>query len=720
MSQTMKLGILVSLTDLASGGLGKLGATVNSLGTTGAARVHALGSAISSVSGKMMMLGTQSTMVGAAITASLAPAVHAFLDMDEAITDLKATMLDANGKVGDGFDKIVKKSKEFGNTLPGSQTDYLNIGKALLQQGVSPETIDNGAFKAAANLRVALKLVGEDAATMTAKVREAFQLKDNEMPDTADLIYRAQQAGGMKPGDIMASMSYMAPTLTTLGQTGKAKLEDTLALQMIGAQNGLEGSQWGTNYSMMLGRFAKGPSMVADANKGSKGEARELMEKAHVSFDFFDAKGNLKPTQEWVKELGKLELIKQRLGAESALKVGNALFGEEGGRPAMLIAKAGVAGFERNKAAMRDRGSLDQAVEVIQGSTSNKVESLGGTLTSAMADLATPAMEWLKPKIDELNTVVGLTGQWVKENEGVVRVGGLIAGALGGGLLAVGGLGIALGTVGKVAGFAMYGLSGIMKVVGPIGSAFKFVGGYAMQLGGILRGPLATGLRFVGTAVMWLGRALLMNPIGLIVTGIALVAFLVYKNWDFLMKKWGPIWDYIKDKTNATVEWFKSLPSRMQQIGSAILDGLRQGLVNKMMAVRETLLNIGASIKSTFTGIMGIQSPSKVFMGYGGHIGEGLALGIKGNQHRAVTAANDMAYAVADAGNVVPFRRGDTGAAGGGMVINSQFSPTLHITVSGNAQDIKEQVVKALRESAHEFEQMMARTHYNQARRRLA
>jgi hypothetical protein len=32
--------------------------------------------------------------------------------------------------------------------------------------------------------------------------------------------------------------------------------------------------------------------------------------------------------------------------------------------------------------------------------------------------------------------------------------------------------------------------------------------------------------------VLWLGRALLMNPIGLLITGIAVSAYLIYRYWE--------------------------------------------------------------------------------------------------------------------------------------------------------------------------------------------
>ena len=39
-------------------------------------------------------------------------------------------------------------------------------------------------------------------------------------------------------------------------------------------------------------------------------------------------------------------------------------------------------------------------------------------------------------------------------------------------------------------------------------------------------------LKQVGQTVFWLGRVLLMNPIGLVITAIAGAAYLICRNWE--------------------------------------------------------------------------------------------------------------------------------------------------------------------------------------------
>lgn len=62
-------------------------------------------------------------------------------------------------------------------------------------------------------------------------------------------------------------------------------------------------------------------------------------------------------------------------------------------------------------------------------------------------------------------------------------------------------------------------------------TGFSAVARGARTLGGVLSGGLVRGIMLAGRAVLWIGRALLMNPIGLAITAVAAAAYLIYRNW---------------------------------------------------------------------------------------------------------------------------------------------------------------------------------------------
>ncbi len=118
-----------------------------------------------------------------------------------------------------------------------------------------------------------------------------------------------------------------------------------------------------------------------------------------------------------------------------------------------------------------------------------------------------------------------------------------------------------------------------------LGSIAKTAGSALGRLAGILRGRLVSGLRLMGRvlltaarAFLTFGRFLIMNPIGLTLTAIAIAGYLIYKNWDkiapVLKKVWNALkdgYEFAKNKTTDFIEYLANLPSRLSQIGSQMV-----------------------------------------------------------------------------------------------------------------------------------------------------
>lgn len=83
-------------------------------------------------------------------------------------------------------------------------------------------------------------------------------------------------------------------------------------------------------------------------------------------------------------------------------------------------------------------------------------------------------------------------------------------------------------------------------------------------------GLLATGFNALGGAIVFVGRAMFLNPIGLIITAIAALiggVYLVYKHWGGIKEFFAGIFSYIGSLINSFVESFKSL---FNFVGSAV------------------------------------------------------------------------------------------------------------------------------------------------------
>lgn len=153
---------------------------------------------------------------------------------------------------------------------------------------------------------------------------------------------------------------------------------------------------------------------------------------------------------------------------------------------------------------------------------------------------------------------------------------------------------------------------------------FGKLGGWALSLGKTLGGALMSGARLAGQAVLWLGRAFLMNPIGLAITGIALGAYLIYRYWKpikafflglwsevraafaggqgvtRLILNWSPLGLFYRAFAGVMRYFGVSLPKNFSDFGSMLIDGLVGGIKAKLTAARDSIVSFGNSIKGIY------------------------------------------------------------------------------------------------------------------------
>lgn len=695
----------------------------------------------------------QTAAEAGALAAPVIGSVKAFMDQEFAATNMKVAYMEAGGKVAKEFGEIKKQALALGDALPGTTADFMNLGRVLKEQGMSASVVAGGALKASAYMNVLLDTPQEFGGEFIAKLMEARGIADRDLLQAADLVQRARFGFGMKPTEMLDSMKYDAATANILGIKGLGNTEKLLAVQGMGAQVGLEGASFGTNFSMFLQRMAKGPEMVAQAKKGMKSEARAIVEELGITFDFFDKKGNFKGIDAMVKELEKLDQIKKsRFGEKGALLVAEQMFGAEAGRPAMIIAEKGYDGYQKNIQIMREQADLQTRLAEKSATLQNAWESLTGTATNFAASIGEIFGPELRQGFTAMNQFIGgPMSKWVQANKenillGVKIVGGFLAMklAIGGAAFAlsmfVGGPFRALRTGWTMLGAAkdlyslmrlggisrgvmllrMFGMSagGAVRMASLLGRAGSLIGrfaSFATRLAGVLGGALVKGLTLAGRAIFIMGRALLMNPIGLAVTGIAVAAFLIYKNWDKIGPWFKKAWDAVKAAFQTAWTWFKGLPDQFMQLGRDILNGLVNGIASRVDAAVTAIGGVASKLKAKFTGMLGIQSPSRVFMGYGLNIGEGAALGIlrgvPGVQRAvsklsALTASGALATAAHAVGLPAP------GVAGSAGQVTIHFAPQITIQGGGNAQQTAQMTVA-------EMERMLKRVIAEQQRRTI-
>ncbi|EPD3104551.1 phage tail tape measure protein [Salmonella enterica] len=594
-----------------------------------------------------------------------------------------------------------------------------------------------------------------------------------EFPDVAgsfsDIAGSFQQRG--ITGDEAVTEIFSA--LGTARQTMRDKGKTVSALQ--GWMNTSDGRQMTKRFDIMGVDYARSradymKSGMSDFEAGIRVTQRYLKELQGGEFmkKFSALEGNSDAQNQLIQAFG----MSQIFSSPEQIKFINAMNWSE---------------YEKKKKTVKDQGdpnylnmAYDQKADTlgVQGKQlKNDLSILSSTFGEALAPV-------VRENIDLLKGWLSTATDWVKNNQALVQHYARLAVTAGKYFLMVrGGWLISKlvynSTLGWLFGLVRGGWRGVATIVRltheyrtlgksssvlfnltmKAGGGFKKLWGKmrgmgpwfsrlatgAGRLGRVLGGGLLRGLMAAGRAVLFIGRALMLNPIGLLITGVAIAAYLIYRYWDPISNWFKSLWSEIQTAFDGGIvgiseliinwsplglfykafagvlSWFDiELPKNFTDFGKNIIDGLTKGIKDKWNAVKDTFKNLTDGIKGFFTDETEIHSPSRVFMGYGGYIVEGLQLGIRNTAWKAEQAAKHLAARVMPGNQgfgipripAVPFiadiPRGAT--AGGGEsspAIHLVYSPAVHIKDATPGTLTTDMIKQALKENLPELERLL-------------
>jgi hypothetical protein len=207
-------------------------------------------------------------------------------------------------------------------------------------------------------------------------------------------------------------------------------------------------------------------------------------------------------------------------------------------------------------------------------------------------------------------------------------------------------LGDAIGTVAdgaRTAGAFISTLSDAVQTAAPFVAAAAL--GFAAYRIAVIaaEAPSLLYAAALGTVAIWegvataaqtaLNIAMSLNPIGLLVAGVAIAAVLIWKYWEPISGFFSGLWE--------TVSGFAG---RVYQgaidIGANLIEGIVNGITGALHYVEDAVGHLGDAIVGKLKGVLGIHSPSRVFMDLGGFTSEGFALGIEQGGDRVSQAAS--------------------------------------------------------------------------------
>lgn len=388
---------------------------------------------------------------------------------------------------------------------------------------------------------------------------------------------------------------------------------------------GVETGSW--NIDNLLDGLKEGRIVLSEFGQGIDEETAKLFNKIGISS---------KQVQEW----GQAVAAGGKSGKDAMVEVAKAISNID---DSTLQNQIGVKVYgtlweEQGNAIVNTIVRADDEVislEKNQEGLNNTISSMDSDPAIKMEKAMTDLKNALQPILTIIAEVVGKVAEWISNNPTLAAT---------------------ITAVITVIGILM----GIFMALSPIITAIT-----------ALAGTLSVGIGAIAYPVLIV--------IG-VITALIAIGVALYKNWDEIKTKCSEIWTSIKDFFSNIVDRIKtsvvekfnnikeSISNKMHEVKTSISDiwnkvmdffkdidlfeigaNIIQGLINGVKSMASSIVN---SVKGVVDGaiegaknLLGIHSPSRVFMEFGEYTGEGFINGINEMKNAVAKAGQDMADA---------------------------------------------------------------------------
>ncbi len=550
--------------------------------------------------GKANEMAKKGLMIAGAGVAALAVPVKLSIDFESAMADVKKVV---DFDTPQQFKQMENDIISMSTRLPMAAKDIAAIYAAGGQSGIAKNELTQFA-ETAVKMGVAFDITAEESGQAMAEMRTAFKMSQSEVTTLADKInYLGNNTPAAAKG-IMDIVQRIGP----LGEVGGFASGSIAALGATIRGMGVAEEVAATGIKNMMLALVAGES----ATKGQHNAYIELgMDAKKVAQDMQkDAEGT---TLSVLKAISKMDKYKQA----AMLKE---LFGSESlGSIAPLLTN--MKALEDNLGKVADKqkyaGSMEKEYAARAETTANNIFLAKNAMAALGITIGNQLLPGVNSITEKFTDVIKSVQTWAQANP-----------ALSSSLTK-----IAVGAIAIVGGLSALSI-GAIAIFGP------------MMM-------VAKGFGVVALAAKGMSMALLTNPITWIVLAIAGAALLIYKNWAPISAFFVGIWNTIKTAFNGGIKgisaliinwspiglfysafakvlsWFGiDLPAKFTGFGAMILEGLKNGILSKVNAVKDAITGAVSGVIDKARGILGIHSPSRVFMGIGGYTMQGMANGI--------------------------------------------------------------------------------------------
>ena len=427
-----------------------------------------------------------------AIAGGIRSAVGAAIDFESAMADVRKVVdFDTPQQFKDMQQDILKLTR----TLPMTAEDIAKIVAAGGQAGIAKEDL-LGFAEAAAKMGVAFDITADQAGDMMAKWRTAFKMNQDEVVVLADKInYLGNTTAASAP-----LISDVVTRIGPLGEVGGVASGEIAALgaSIVGSGVSSEIAATGIKnlvLGMTAGAGATKSQAAAFASLGM--DAEEMAKRMQV-----DARGAILDV---MKALRGLDKDKQAATLSD-------LFGKES-ISAIAPLLSNLEGLEENFNKIADAaqysGSMNAEFQARCETTENSLQLTKNAASELAINLGSVLLPYLKDGTEAIGSIVHHLVEWGQKNPGVIS-----------------------------------GMAEIAKIIGVMLVAYKVGAGISVLSTALQAASLST--RILAAAQAALNVVMSLNPVGLVIMGIAAliaIGYELYTHWEEVKAFFVGLWE---------------------------------------------------------------------------------------------------------------------------------------------------------------------------------
>lgn len=503
----------------------------------------------------------------------LAP-VKAYSESENAANQLAGSMMGPGGKVAPEFEKINRLAVALGDKLPGTTADFQNMMTMLRRQGMSAQVILGGLGESAAYLGVQLQMAPTAAAEFAAKLQDATQTSEKDMMNLMDVIQKGFYAG-VDSENMLQGFSKISSAMDIIHKKGLDAAKTFAPLLVMADQASMAGESAGNAYRKIF---------QATLNNKKIAKANDALAGTGIKLSFQNNKGQFAGLENLYAQLEKLRKITDDGKRQSVI---NTLFGDDAEtlQALNIMINKGIEGYRETAAKLENQASLRERVDASLNTLGNKWEAATGSFTNAMASIGETVAPALKKLADWLGELASGLDGFVKRHPQLTSVLFKLAAGFAVVATATGALSLALASV-----------------LGPVALVRVSAGVLGLKFSSAF-GLIGKAIGAVGQGIVWLGRLMFANPILAVIGLIAMGAIYIWQNWDTLGPKFKAMWDAVCSATGAAWEWIKEKASAAWEgIKSLFFNYTLPGLIAKNWdAIKAGVSEAWASVRQAIS-----------------------------------------------------------------------------------------------------------------------